>query len=899
MTLRPYRTIGSTGAVVVLVCALLITRPANAGVEAPLRPDPSVVDQYDQLEAYVSSLPPDVLPGAARKALLRYLKHSESAYARDQLCSAVRWLEEYLTTTQGLRTGTFRSAAEDLFNRGWMVRRLVVSTPGRSPCSDPEALSEPGVTVDASDITHVSGTISVHSPALVTVTAGGQAWTDVQAPGVPGTVGQVGAPAVPMIRRIIAVPHGARVSVDSSAVVARTISMSLYPLQPEPDLASEQDFLQSEPPPASAYSNKPFTEDAPAYATDAPYPSSPCDVTPLGSARDLPVALLECAVAQYNPVSEELDLTNLVQFDVTFSGGDRYFVTDDAFSPFESAAGVNPGNVLNGDAVARYTIPSFRLPRCLGEEFLILTPPDFLAAADELRQWKQDEGLMTVVAQVGDGAGPGPDTAPDIHTFLENQSGCLVRPSYVLLFGDAEFIPTFLDYKPKTPPEPFHTDFPYSVSPYWAGDIYVGDLVPDFALGRIPVDDASQAQAAVERIMAYEGSPPADPAFYQQATIASHFQCCRTDGFPNGTEDGRSFIQTAESMRNWLLSEGKDVQRVYVETVEQGDATANPPIPAYTGDPTPRRYSDGVTPLPADLAPGSGFDWHTGDPQTQTPAVQAAWNAGRFLMIHVDHGFRYGWVNPHLWTGDLGGHVSPGGDLPVVFSINCSSGAFATELDNLADSAPSFAEFVTAQVDPYAIAAYASTAITNPSETPIFAGMLDAVWPDILPVFGPTSPERRLGDMLNHGRAWEMQLYGAGAPTYFGSELYHLFGDPTVAMWRTQPVFLPTTFQLVQNADGLNVSYDVDGATITAYQDTTEGPYPVGRAQVVDGVARIPYFQQPLRDLPIVLSASAPDSVSSLLASGRTPRQRGGRTPPTGGDPGHASPFDPLLAARP
>jgi len=91
-----------------------------------------------------------------------------------------------------------------------------------------------------------------------------------------------------------------------------------------------------------------------------------------------------------------------------------------------------------------------------------------------------------------------------------------------------------------------------------------------------------------------------------------------------------------------------------------------------------------------------------------------------------------------------------------------------------------------------------------------------------------------------------------------------VIGDPTLEIWTSDPnvITLPGDFVLgAVGLDDLVIQYAVEGAVITAYQDTPNGPYPVGRAPVVGGTATIGFFQAPALGENLLLSAQTGDSV--------------------------------------
>ena len=81
---------------------------------------------------------------------------------------------------------------------------------------------------------------------------------------------------------------------------------------------------------------------------------------------------------------------------------------------------------------------------CAGEELLILTAPAYLTQAQALKTWKISRGIPTSLVKVNDGALGGPDTNIEIDQYIDQRyASCSVRPSYIILFGDSNDVPTF------------------------------------------------------------------------------------------------------------------------------------------------------------------------------------------------------------------------------------------------------------------------------------------------------------------------------------------------------------------------------------------------------------------------------------------------------------------------
>jgi hypothetical protein len=868
------RNRGQRGAIAIGAALLMVAGlTASAGTAAPresTRPDLAVVAEFEDLQGYVGGLPDDALNSGVRTSLISKLRAARASYERGQPCTSANILSAFLDQTQDLRSGDRTGIAEDLYARGDRLRLLLLASAAETVCADPRIGVDPEILVHESDPRHLEATIMFGRPRLSTFQAGGELWTSVEIPEVGLNLDTQGEPGVPILHRLVAVPRGADVTVDSAPIVDRSFHANLLPVQPLPYMnhITPDDFLD-ELPPDDVFADHPFAKDEGMYASDEPFPEAICSIATFGQARDLQLADLSCAAGRYRAASDELTLFGSIDVSITFVGGSGAFLTETSASPFESAPAVYTESVLNRDILFDHIESDLRQVTCQGEELLILTHADLRSFADALAQWKQAKGIMTSVFEVNDGPGPKPDTAEEVREFIRGRYDvCKIRPSYVLLFGDAEHIPPFYRSHPAAPQKFVASDYPYAVYPQFRGDAAM-----DFAVGRLPVDPP-QAQTVVDKTINYESQPPFKPVFYNTVGLASQFQCCKLDltddniqSPPDGT-DQRAFIEIMEDFRNRLMSQGYQGQRIYTETVFGGNANHDPPLPPYTGDPAPKFYDDGAS-LPSDLLPP--FPWD-GDAQD----IIDAFDDGRFVMVQLDHGGTSGWSHPHFVTSNAKA-LTNGDLLPVVLGFNCSSGYFDNETDFPGDptlpsdptsnSWTSFSEEILRNPNGGAVATIAATRTTNATGNVMIRGALDAAITGILPDFGPSTPHRRLGDMLNHARLHMIDRYGSGANVQGHLLLYNLLGDPTLEMWTENPLELPPFYEeIALFPDFLVIVYRFEGATLTAFQETETGPRPIGRGVVRDGMGTLTYFEEPLAGVPIQVSASAVNGVSEQLS---------------------------------
>ncbi len=161
-----------------------------------------------------------------------------------------------------------------------------------------------------------------------------------------------------------------------------------------------------------------------------------------------------------------------------------------------------------------------------GVDYLVVTHPKFLSAAERLAAWRATSGgggYRTKVVTTDDiynTYGDGSVSPKAIKNFLTHayQSWAPPALSYVVLFGDGTYDFRGVDTEIHAePPEldgyiPTHyirTDsFGRTASDHWYATVSGHDEFTDFYIGRLTVETVGEAEAVVSKILAYEQAPP-------------------------------------------------------------------------------------------------------------------------------------------------------------------------------------------------------------------------------------------------------------------------------------------------------------------------------------------------------------------------------------------------------
>ena len=652
--------------------------------------------------------------------------------------------------------------------------------------------------------------IDVGAPKFETLTtpAGSfQRFMQRESGGVGGGAANKGLPEIPVTGFPLALPVQLSSAPNVSVRVAgeqRSATARLYPVQP-PETASTEDRALPK-----------FEYDPVVYARGSTNPGQELGRAALfkGEAN---VESFRFAPYGYDPA------LGLV------SWHDSYFVTiqHEAGNCFRIDNLLNTGVAAAQDGIdqfverlplpmLKYALNQAQLQRVCGPivnpgifsgaRYIIVTHPDLLDAANTLKAHKDALGISTLVVTTQAIAGTGSPTATktQIRNWLASYWNThAVKPKWVLLMGDAEKVPTSYD-------EINWWQAARNASDIWFGQFQPGataETVPPFGIGRFPVDTLAQANTMVAKVVAFENAPPPDANFgqdfYSRLTFASYFE-------GTGTRDDRWFAEVTEMVRNHAVGQGYNVQRIY-----KAASQSNPQLWRGGGA------------IPAALRK-PGFAWNG-----SSADIVNAVNGGTALLYHRDHGSPTGWGDPAFGISDLAGISVTGNQYPVVFSINCASGLFDNETVNLAPqfispglgvSAAStyWAEAFVRKADG-ALAVIGDTRNSSTIDNGHLAiGLFDALFPGLAPGFGGSAPVRRLGDLLNHGRAFIAAVdagttanlhpidAGGAQPAVQGLRqelnLYNLLGDPTVMLRTAAPwTFAIINIRLVQGIAQINV----------------------------------------------------------------------------------------------
>lgn len=589
-------------------------------------------------------------------------------------------------------------------------------------------------------------------------------------------------PAVPGRRDYIAVPYGYTASVS--------IVNSEY---------EDYDFeLGSSLPPLTDSSSQPLYVRRGISPYSGFFPQAIVSKESEATVRGNRMATLCVSPVQYDVQNKKTRIYKEITYRVDFicdesqpvKAPSEYYSEDEDFL----------GNLVLNTLPERESVQAVQLGVMTAPGYLIITTSKFLPAANRFAEWKRLTGFNTeVVAR--------DDWDPDLikkTIAKENSKFSMLR--YVLIIGDHEDVPgEFSSLR-----HPHYTD-------YYYGFIKTDNnesSIPELYRGRISVKTLAEAETVIDKIIGYEKDPVCDSSFYQNSAHAAYFQDREYDK-RDGYED-RRFVKTSEDIRDYMLSNGKNVERIYYAYNNVSPTNWNK-----------TRYSFGED--IGDELKKPQFMWNG-----KYYHIINTFNKGCHYFLYRGHGGSDCWDKPEFDIYNIK-RLNNKNKLPVVFSITCLSGKF--------DESNCFSERLHKKENGGAVAVIASSETSLSGYNDGFScGMFDAIYPEpgLRPTFpnktisytGASHPMYRIGQIMDQGFLNMDKSWGS-SPIYtlYTREVFHIFGDPSMYI-RTE---VPTEFtDITVNRDisCVNITNLSGEGNITIYDKSTEKVYYTKESQV-------------------------------------------------------------------
>ena len=559
---------------------------------------------------------------------------------------------------------------------------------------------------------------------------------------------QAGAPNLPSISRIVAIPQGATASLVIKEAKKQLISnVDLLPAPAIP-LANDDSPVK-------------YTKDEKIYSQDTFYPADPFLVSEPTQIRGVDVVMVGITPFQYNPQTKELIVYYDIEAEVVFEGGNGVFGDDRLRSIWWEP--ILQDHIFNSNMLPNIDFSAKTLQHAAsrdeGAEYLIITPNGaaFTQWADSIRVFRQRQGITTKVVSLEEIGG---NTAVAIKNYVINAyNSWSVPPAAVLLLGDYHtdgnqgIVSNLLNDHPGYY-NPYISDNPFS-------DMS-GNNLPDVIFARITARNANELEHMIHKFLDYERTPPTNAGFYNNPITAMGWQTER-----------------------WFQICSETVNGFWEHVLGKSPVRENA---IYSGNPGGSWSSNTNTSMVVNYFGPNGLNYipantaHLTDWGGNATRLNNDINSGAFMLQHRDHGLETGWGEPDYRNNHLSGLNNQ--DLTFVLSINCLTGKFNYSSECFTEAFHRHSHG--------ALGLIAATEVSYSFVNDVFVwGAYDNMWPEFMPDYGSTPAERGILPAFANaaGKYFLQQSNWPYNPEHknITYKLFHHHGDAFMTVYSEMP----------------------------------------------------------------------------------------------------------------
>ncbi|MCD4655355.1 hypothetical protein K8T06_15650, partial [bacterium] len=305
--------------------------------------------------------------------------------------------------------------------------------------------------------------------------------------------GEIGAPRLPVIRKMVEVPYGADIELGFTTNGIKTLDLGQYQLLP----------VQAPVPKlAGALEAAPFDMNKALYSQERFLSQPEVRIEEIAFMRGHRIVVLEISPVAYNPVSNQLLFADSFAVKLELSGSDRELTQQMDYRYYNNAY-----EILLQDKVINHTAyrgRDYTFPPTAPVSYLIVTLPDYTSALAPFVEWKTIEGYEVVIEEISVGA-----STTDVKAVIQNAYDTWVNPpAYVLLNGDTDSIPAFSGEGSGSADDLQYAELE-------GGEYYT----PDVMLGRFPIRSTTDLENIIAKTLQWEQTSMPDTDYFKDAVF--------------------------------------------------------------------------------------------------------------------------------------------------------------------------------------------------------------------------------------------------------------------------------------------------------------------------------------------------------------------------------------------
>jgi len=304
----------------------------------------------------------------------------------------------------------------------------------------------------------------------------------------------IGNPDLPVFSRLIEIPEEGEIVVSILNKETSLIDLSALGYHYEV-LPAQRSVFKNED-----VNKIKFIYNEATYSADQFYRQSMVKIERLGTMRGKTIARLQIAPLAYHPLTNEIEKIEELNIKVQFASS----IKPADPSLHSSEFGANFSKLLNTQTTLKneFTTSPMRM--------VILSDPMFEDAIQDFISWKTRKGFDVIEVYKGEeDLGSTPESMKAyIQSLYENATDQEPAPTYLLIVGDHEQIPSF------------NTGSHVSDMYYCEFD-GEGDYFPEMYYGRFSANNISELSPQLEKTIQYEAYTMPDPSYLEEALMVA------------------------------------------------------------------------------------------------------------------------------------------------------------------------------------------------------------------------------------------------------------------------------------------------------------------------------------------------------------------------------------------
>jgi len=392
-----------------------------------------------------------------------------------------------------------------------------------------------------------------------TLTAHGYGFSDV-----------IGNPNLPVLKKLIEVPVGARFEIRILNQQVREFSLKDFNIN-HPLIPAQAPVSKSITDPGQVK----FAFNPELYQRNEFYKNQLVTVAPVGIMRGVRLARLEISPVEYNPVTGTIRVYDNLEVEIVFQDaniGRTLEMKNSTYSPYFEGNYAMLANFKPVETDALITASPVT--------YVIVSNVMFQAALQPFIQWKTKKGFKVIEAYTNDpNVGT---TTTSIKNYLANlynnpPAGYNV-PSFLLIVGDVAQVPTFDGTAGSHVTDLYYCE-------------YTGDDIPEVFYGRFSATNVTQLQPQIDKTLEYEQYLMPDPSFLGEVVMVSGVDGSHAPTYGNGQINyGTTYYFNAAHgilSHTYLYPQSGSSSALIIQNVSDGVAYGN-----YTAHGSPSGWAD-------------------------------------------------------------------------------------------------------------------------------------------------------------------------------------------------------------------------------------------------------------------------------------------------------------------